>query len=120
MNTNKMKSFVVLLLGMMFLTTSGAFAFKTKKVVKKVTPVVKMYIGPKLEDCEGERPMKCMMIRKSAKAQWEYFYDGIEGFKYKEGFNYILMVREIQVKNPPVDGSSIRYVLVKQVSKTKA
>jgi hypothetical protein len=120
MNAKKMKSFVVLLLGTMFLASSGAFAFKTKKVVKKADPVVKMYVGPKLEDCQGERPMKCMMVRKSEQAQWEYFYAGIEGFKYKEGYNYLLLVKEVQIKNPPADGSAIRFVLVKQITKKKA
>ena len=120
MTAKKMKSFAVLLLGMMFLTGSGAFAFKTKKIVKKAAPVIKMYVGPQLEDCQGERPMKCMMVRKSEQAQWEYFYAGIEGFNYKEGYNYVLLVKEVQVKNPPADGSSIRFVLVRQLAKKKA
>ena len=43
----------------------------------------------------------------------------IQGFEYEEGFEYVLKVSQIHVENPPADGSSIGYVLIEVLSKSK-
>ncbi len=43
----------------------------------------------------------------------------IQGFEYKEGFEYILKVNQVHLKNPRADGSSNKYVLIEVLSKTK-
>lgn len=48
---------------------------------------------------------------------WVYFYDQIIGFEYEPGFVYKLLVAKEPVKNPPMDASSIRYILIKELSK---
>lgn len=70
-----------------------------------------------LADCEGVAPQKCMLIKESSAGEWIYFYDTIEGFEYEEGYTYELEVSISEIKNPQADGSSLKYSLVKIVSK---
>ena len=51
---------------------------------------------------------------------WNIFYDDIEGFKYQLGYLYTLKVEKENIENPPADGGSIRYKLIKEISKEKA
>jgi heat shock protein HslJ len=75
-------------------------------------------IAPELADCEGGAgPQKCMRVKFEDSEDWQFFYGQIEGFDYEEGYQYTLMVEKMDVANPPADGSSIRYVLVDEVSK---
>ena len=43
----------------------------------------------------------------------------IQGFAYEEGFEYVLKVNQSHIDNLPTDGSSIEYVLIEVLSKTK-
>ena len=47
------------------------------------------------------------------------FFNNIEGFNYEPGYEYLLTVSTTKIENPPADGSSIKYTLIKQISKTK-
>ncbi|MDR2885157.1 MAG: DUF4377 domain-containing protein [Rikenellaceae bacterium] len=58
-------------------------------------------------------------VKESTDGPWEYFYDGIEGFTYVAGFEYCLRVKVYEVKDPPADGSSLRYVCDKVISKVE-
>lgn len=51
--------------------------------------------------------------------EWSFFYDEIEGFDYELGYVYDLKVRKVEIENPPMDGSSIKYILVNVRSKEK-
>ncbi len=70
-------------------------------------------------DCQGVAPQKCLQIKKNTQKEWEYFYRNIEGFNYEEGYEYVIEVSQEKIKNPPADGSSIKYKFVKLISKTK-
>lgn len=50
---------------------------------------------------------------------WSYFYSDIEGFNYEPGFIYMLSVEKQKISNPLQDGSSIKYILKKVISKEK-
>lgn len=78
---------------------------------------IRFTIASTCVDCMGVVPQKCMLIKKGDAQNWELFYGNIEGFSYEPGYEYILDVKEEKVDNPPADGSSIKYVLVKEVSK---
>lgn len=81
--------------------------------------IVTYTIASRQGDCVGVAPQKCMLIKKEGAEGWEFFYSNIEGFQYEPGYEYVLKVRE-EKKNPvPADASSIKYVLVKEVSKVK-
>ena len=71
-------------------------------------------------DCVGAGPMKCMLIQKGNEAvagEWQNFYTQIEGFDYRPGFIYKLLVKEEKIQNPPADASSIKYSLIKVIEK---
>lgn len=70
-------------------------------------------------DCTGVAPMKCLKIKEKENDNWSNFYSNIEGFTYEPGFEYVLKVKTEKIENPPADGSSIKYTLIKQISKTK-
>ncbi|MCM8570768.1 DUF4377 domain-containing protein [Gramella jeungdoensis] len=50
---------------------------------------------------------------------WSYLYEGIEGFDFELGYIYDLKARKVKVEDPPMDGSSIKYILVNVRSKKK-
>jgi len=79
-----------------------------------------LYIGFKLEDCTGVAPQKCMMVKENPDDDYQYFYHPIIGFDYEEGYAYEIVVSVEKVANPPADSSSLKYTLVKIVSKTPA
>jgi len=86
------------------------------------TPVsfTTIIVGPEQVECEGEGPQLCYLVKTEPDGDWQYFYSGIQGFEYEPGFEYVLVVAEIPVKNPPAGASSIQYLLVEEVSKTPA
>ncbi len=77
-------------------------------------------IAPEKGDCYGMNPMKCLQVKKGKEALWSNFYSNIEGFDYQPGYTYVLRVKEKKVKNPPADGSTVRYILKKVVYKIPA
>lgn len=83
---------------------------------------VNMMVNSYTVDCIGEVEGTCLLVQEGnmiGTENWEYFYyvDGIEGFTYEPGFVYALEVKKTEIKNPPADGSSIRYELVRIISK---
>lgn len=44
---------------------------------------------------------------------WSRFYNGIAGFNYVPGKIYNLSVKVEKINNPPADGSSLKYTLIK-------
>ncbi|MCE9923312.1 MULTISPECIES: DUF4377 domain-containing protein [Aeromonas] len=76
-----------------------------------------LYIQDKLADCVGVAPMKCMQVRSQPGENWTLFYQQIEGFTFEPGFRYQLEVRTEQLTDVPADASSVRYQLIKVVSK---
>ncbi len=79
------------------------------------------WINSAKKDCVGVGPMSCLQIQKGdaiAPTQWRFFYDQIEGFDYEPGFIYQVQVKIIKKSEPiPADASSLKYELVKIVSK---
>lgn len=77
-----------------------------------------IYVASETMPCVGVAPQDCLQIRESPDAEWQLFYDQIEGFTFDPGFEYELRVREEQVENPPADAASLRLVLIEEVSRT--
>ncbi len=78
-----------------------------------------IYVADHLVDCEGVAPQKCMLVKDKIVDDWTTFYDQIEGFDYEEGYEYLLNVKIKTIKNPPADGSSLKYTLVEVFEKKK-
>ncbi len=86
------------------------------------TNKVNMMVNSYTVDCIGEMEGTCLLVQEGdmiGTGNWEYFYfvDSIEGFKYETGFIYALEVKKTEIENPPADGSSVRYELVRIISK---
>lgn len=76
--------------------------------------------GMKTECSGGAGKMQCLIVHKGKnldEAIWENFYSPIEGFEFEEGYMKKLEIREEKIANPPADGSSIRYTLIKELEK---
>lgn len=76
-------------------------------------------VASQTADCTGVAPMKCLQIKEKESDNWEMMYTNIEGFTYEPGFEYILKIKTEKIDNPPMDGSSVRYILLRQLSKVK-
>lgn len=76
-------------------------------------------IGPETADCTGVAPMKCLQVKEKPTDSWTNFYTNIEGFTYEPGYEYVLKVKTEKLENVPADASSIKYTLIKQISKMK-
>lgn len=63
-------------------------------------------------------PAPCIQVRGDASAAWAPLHEGIEGFTHEDGFGYELQVVEFRRRNPPADGSSREFRLVRIVRRT--
>lgn len=81
--------------------------------------IITMWVADHQVDCTGVGPQKCLLVKLEGDTSWTYHYDGIEGFNYEPGYEYRLTIKRKKVRNPPADGSSIRYILVKIDEKIK-
>ncbi len=77
-----------------------------------------LYVAPYGTACIGVVAMECLRVKEEGEANWQLFYNHIEGFAYEEGFQYTLRVKVEEVASPPADGSSLRYTLLEVVEKT--
>lgn len=78
--------------------------------------------GTKAECDAGAGKMQCLQVHKGAdleNADWEYFYTGIEGFNFEEGYLKKIEVKEekIDPAQMPADASSVKYTMVKELEK---
>ncbi|NNC69766.1 MAG: META domain-containing protein [Flavobacteriaceae bacterium] len=71
-----------------------------------------IYVAPALADCEGDGKHTCLMIKENREDDWTLLPNQIEGFDYKEGFTYKIEVNISKVKNPPTNGTDLKYKLV--------
>jgi heat shock protein HslJ len=84
-------------------------------------PVEKtLFIGPRLVDCTGVAPQKCMTVMEDPEDGYQLFYGDIDGFNFEESYEYELVVRVEEIENPPADASNLKYSLVNIVNKTPA
>jgi heat shock protein HslJ len=72
--------------------------------------------------CEGVAPMTCLQVQESDSPEpgkWGNFYSRIEGFTFEAGYLYRLRISKEMLEDVPADASSIRYVLVDVLEKTR-
>lgn len=102
----------VVLLGLTACTGASTSAPRSVSGVEKT-----FFVASERKPCTGVGPMECLQVREAPDQPWKFFYSSIEGFTHEPGFAYELRVREEPVPNPPADGSSLRWRLLKIVSK---
>lgn len=79
--------------------------------------VVRYTVASTTADCVGVGPQKCLLVKRGDATEWSFFHSRIEGFTHEEGYEYVLDVRETQRESVPADASSIRFELVRQISR---
>lgn len=84
---------------------------------KEEKPGAILHVAPYTSACIGAGPMDCLRVRSDNEANFQLFYNHIEGFDFEPGYNYTLRVKIEEVASPPADGSSQRYTLLEVVSK---
>ena len=77
-------------------------------------------VGPTQVSCTGEARTRCLRVRVLPDTAWLRFYDAIAGFRFEEGFRWRLEVERQRVPNPPADGSSLSYRLIRVIAKERA
>ena len=116
--TKKLVTTLLVFIAMLGLAVAPVAQAGTR--VATESSIVTLYVAPKLVNCVGVVPRKCMLVREAGEQNYTYFYDTIEGFDYQPGYNYKLRVRKTRIENPPMDASSIQWTLVEQLEKTPA
>lgn len=84
------------------------------------TSIKTLMISADQRDCtSGVMKTKCMLVREKITDEWQLFYNNIDGFTYEPGYDYVITVNTAKIANPPADASSIKYTLIRQISKVK-
>lgn len=91
-------------------------ACKLSKNGKEIT----IFIGPETKPRTlGVMEAQCLQVKWTKdQKEWENFSGIIDGFTYEPGYEYELIIKAEEVENPPADVSSLKWKLIKQVSKT--
>lgn len=87
--------------------------------------VIRLQIAPDSVTCSaGNGPIRCLRSRElvggDAWGEWGALYERIEGFVHQPGFTYDLIIAGKTILNPPADGSSVSFRLLKIVSTVPA
>ena len=77
-------------------------------------------IGPYTERCQGFIEQDCYLEYNKESGQWEFFYEGIQGFDFEPGYIYTLEVRLEDRGTEIQDVGRYAYHLVKVIEKKKA
>lgn len=81
---------------------------------------VTLHVAPQMVDCVSVAQTRCLLVRVPPSHDWGTFYDAIEGFEHTPGYLYTLRVAVRRIENPPADGSSRAYRLLRVLSSQPA
>jgi hypothetical protein len=70
-------------------------------------------VAPTRVTCQGEAVQQCLQVREPGQAEWRNFYGTIEGFTHVSGHRYVIEVARRRIADPPADGSSFAYRLLR-------
>ncbi|MEE1885484.1 DUF4377 domain-containing protein [Pedobacter flavus] len=105
-NNNTIKKLV-------FLVIIGLIAFIQPSNAQRI------WVNSEKKECVSLVPQLCLQVKYKSSTEWQNFYGPIEGFNFEPGNEYLIKIKTIDVKNPPADGSTKRYVLKRIIKKTK-
>ncbi len=95
-----------------------------KNIGTVVTPEADMIetiiIGPYRTDCVGAFPQECYLEFNEEAGEWHFFYEGIQGFDYEEGFIWTLKVSLHERPEGIQDVGRYEYRLVEVLKKEEA
>ena len=73
-------------------------------------------------ECQALFTTQCLQVQEGDEIggdSWFNFFGSIENFAFEPGFVYDLQVEKTTIENPPADGSSTEYRLIRVLSKTE-
>lgn len=108
----------ILFLTMLIMLTSCDFLGDDEPTDKKET--VTLYVSSETGIMSGLTAVEyeCMLVKEKGQTSWNpWEFEGITGFTYEKGFDYELLVTKTIYANPPADGGSYSYELIRVVSK---
>lgn len=92
------------------------FYYHVPAIMRINLQVIDMRINHYKNTGIGVDPLFTLLVQKGNNIgtdNWHKFYTNIEGFNYVPGKIYNLSVLVDQIDNPPADGSSLKYTLLK-------
>lgn len=98
---------------LVFLVIISLLAFVQPSYAQKIR------VNSEKNECVGLVPQLCLQVKFKSSTEWQNFYAPIEGFNFEPGYEYLIKIKTIDVKNPPADCSTKRYVLKRIIKKTK-
>jgi hypothetical protein len=84
------------------------------------TRLLTLHVGPQTAECVGREVQQCLLVKERPNDEWMFFFGSIGGFAFEPGYLYVLQVRRRSIPDPPADGSSFEYHLLKIVAKEPA
>lgn len=111
----KTLNLLFLLLAVFAISSCSSYDDEKKDSVKEIT----IYVSSETGESYGfnSTPEECMLVKfDNPNGEWEHLgLYRIEGFTYVKGHEYELRVKMTTLANPPADGYSHKYLLVKIV-----
>lgn len=108
----------IIFLAILIMFTSCDFFVDNEPTDKRYT--VTLYVSAKTGNMMGLTGIahECMLVKEKGQSSWTpWEFEGINGFTYDKGFEYELLVTKTIYANPPADGGSYGYELIREVSK---
>ena len=90
--------------------------YSLKKIIRKTLPEDTLVIANKKSTCEDTKIFDCLLYKQKNGKEWHNLYGKIKGFKYKEGYEYELLVSKKLSTNMGA-GRTYEYTLIKTLSK---
>ena len=90
--------------------------YSLKKIISKTLPKDTLVIANKKSTCEDTKIFDCLLYKQKNEKEWHNLYGKIKGFKYKEGYEYELLVSKKLSTNMGA-GRTYEYTLIKTLSK---
>lgn len=109
----------ILFLVMLIMFASCDFFDEDEPTDKKET--VTLYVSAETGSIIGLTGVahECMLVKEKGQTSWNpREFEGIKGFTYEKGFDYELLVTKTTYANPPADGGSYSYELIREISKS--
>lgn len=79
-----------------------------------------IHVAPYTQSCTGVAPQECLIVSFEDRNELSFFYSGIDGFDFEEGFEYTLRVNVTERKNVPADAPALEYELVEVIQQFPA
>lgn len=93
-----------------------SFRYVLKEVLEKKIPVVILQVANRYTECEDVKIYECLLAKESTENEWKPLNQGIEGFNYKEGYEYELEAEKKLMTRPEEQGYLYNYILKKVIS----